>query len=653
MNILKKTILSGVAALSLVGCNKWLDVVPDDGIATVEMAFNLRNTAIRYLASCYSYMTLEGDTYYDPAMLGSDELWDLYGRVVTNTTARVPFTMSYIARGNMTASSVYANDWLKMYQGIRTCDYLIDNVDRVPDMDDDEKTKWKAEAKFLKAYYHFNLIKKWGPIPVTEHSLPIDSDIDEVRVYRDNIDDCFNFVLNLLAEAQDDLPMAVASTDEYGRVTKPICAALRAKVAVYAASPLFNGNDQLSALVDNRGVQLFPSKTVEDQQKRWETAVELCKQAIDICQDANITLYDGSDIYYRLSDETKRLLTLRKAFYSRWNTELIWGNTQSDYTRQAMYERLVTPILNGYTDMLGGYRFIGVPLKVAEQFYTVNGLPIAKDYDWQGVNTMELKQGDDQHAYYIQKGYTTCRLNFDREPRFYSTLGFDGGTWLGQLPNEASYNGADAKQLKAEEILTINCRIGGNQAKTGKEVGPVTGYFPKKHIPLECTWTADNSFTYYWYPYPIIRLSDLYLLYAEAINEAEGPSGDHSEDLFKYLNAIRERAGIPDVKTSWDNYSTAPGYYKTKPGMRDILHAERLNELALESQRFWDLRRWKEAPDYYQKNIYGYDVTSSQPEDYYTQKFIYEQPFGLKNYFWPIPTSYIEVNPNLVQNIGW
>ena len=151
----------------------------------------------------------------------------------------------------------------------------------------------------------------------------------------------------------------------------------------------------------------------------------------------------------------------------------------------------------------------------------------------------------------------------------------------------------------------------------------------------------------------MIRLTDLYLLYAECINEVEGPSGPHKDELFNYLNKIRSRAGIPDVQTAWETYSNSPAYYKTKTGMRDIIHKERLNEMALESQRFWDLRRWKEAPLEYQKGIYGFRFTGSAPEDYYVKSFIAEQQFGLKDYFWPIPTSYIEVNPNLVQNLGW
>lgn len=647
--------VAAVAALSgTYSCNKFLDVVPDDGIATLDNAFHLRSTAIRYLGTCYSYMTVEGDSYYDPAMLGSDELWDLIGRGVTNTTARVPQTMFNIARGFQSATSVYGNDWASMYQGIRCCDILMDNVAQVPDMEELEKMQWISEAKFLKAYFHFNLIRKWGPVPVIRKSLEIDSDVEEVRVYRDNIDTCFNFVLRLLDEAEANLPLVYANEDEYGRTSKVACAALRARVAAYAASPLFNGNEEEASLVDGRGVRLFPAKTDAEKLQRWVDAMNACKHAIDLCDEANIKLFDKATVKqtYRMSDSLATTLAIRCAFNERWNQEIVWGNSQSQlanstttFTRQAMFQRLCMPILNGYTDMLGGYRFIGVPLKVVEQFYTNKGLPINNDLDWVGVNVMDLKDGDDSHSYYIHKGYTTAKLHFNREPRFYASIGFDGGTWLGQLGN---YNG-----VKPDGMHYLQCRVGGPQGKGGNEVGPVTGYFPKKLFPFRATWSGNNSFSSYWYPFPEIRLSDLYLLYAECINEAEGPDGAHSQDLFKYFDAVRERAGIPDVKTSWDEYSNRPGYYSTKAGMRSIIHAERLNELAFESQRFYDLRRWKEAANEYLKHIYGCNVASASASTYYTKTLIAQESFGLKDYFWPIATSYIEVNPNLVQNIGW
>ena len=649
---INKSIASALAAAALLfssGCNGFLNVVPDDGLPSIETAFNLRSSAIKYLATCYSYMTLDGSMGNDPALLGSDELWDLYGRTTTNRSDRVPFTMSYIARGNMSANTVYANDWASMYEGIRCCDILVDNIQRVPDMDDSEKAQWIAEVTFLKAYYHFNLVRKWGPVPIIRESLPIDSSVDEVRVHRDNIDDCFDFILELLDRAMPDLPLVNPSVDEYGRINQAICASFKAKVAVYAASPLFNGNSEQAALVDTDGTtRLFPEKTDDEKLARWTAAMEACREAIAVCDEANISLYEGDDITYRMTDSLKTTLTLRNAFNQKWNSELIWGNTQSPSGTMNMYHKLCMPILNGYTDMLGGYMFIGVPLKIAEQFYTVHGLPIANDSEWANINPMDLRVGDDQHSYYICKGRKTVKLNFDREPRYYASLGFDGGNWLGQLGN---YN-----DLKPEDVHFVACRMGGTHAKRGSQTGPVTGFLPKKHFPIQATWTGPNSFTgagTTWYPWPMIRLSDLYLLYAEAINEAEGPNGAHSDDLFKYINLVRERAKIPDVKTAWDTYSNSPGYYGTKVGMRAIIHRERLNELAFEGQRFWDLRRWKEAPAEYQKGIYGFDVTSAKEEDYYVKKFLYEQKFGLKDYFWPIPTSYIEVNPNLVQNIGW
>ena len=642
------TLLTLVALLAgSTACDKYLDVVPNDGIPTVDMAFNLRSTAIHYLATCYAYMPLDGAPAGDSAFLTGDELWDLVGRIVSNTSARVPNTYFQMARGFQSKTAVIANDWASMYQGIRCCDILVENIDRVPDMSRTEKDQWKAEATFLKAYYHFNLIRKWGPVPIIRQSLPMDSDVETVRVYREPIDTCFDFVLKLLDEAMPNLPVENPSTDELGRANRAICAAMKARVAVFAASPLFNGNEEESTLVDNRGVQLFPQKSAEEKLERWKYAVTACKEAIDVCSEANLQLYDvdnGIAMSYIMVDSLKRTLTLRSAVNQRWTSELIWGNTQTG-SQITAFQQWTMPNLTDYSHSTWGYRFIGVPLKIVDQFYTRNGLPTNNDLEWTGLNTMELIPAPEDHSYYLETGYTVPRMNVNREPRFYSFLGFDGGKWLGML---GSYH-----NLTPEKIIHVECRNGGAQGKSGSEVGPVTGYFPKKLYPIQCRVTGQNAAVAYWFPWPIIRLSDLYLLYAEAINEAEGPEGEHKADLFKYLNAIRARAGIPDVATSWDVYSNNPGYYKTQYGMRDIIHRERLIELSFESQRFWDIRRWKEAANEYQKGIYGFTVVGSAPEDYYARRLIAAQTFGLKDYFWPIYNYYIERNPNLVQNLGW
>lgn len=638
---------------SVVSCNSWLDVVPDDGaIPSIETAFNLRSSAIRYLATCYSYMTQEGVPSTDHGMITGDEIWDLINRGASDQAGRVPSTLFNIARGFQSANSPYGDDFASMYEGIRCCDILVDHISDVPDMTREEKDRWAAEVTFLKAYYHFNLLKKWGPIPIVRESIPIDSDIKTVRVYRNNVDECFDYILELLDKAYPYLYATLPSIEEYGRITQPICAALKARVATYAASPLFNGNPEEIGLVDNRGQHLFPQKTEEEKKARWTYAMNACERALKICDSLGFKLYDTTSFSLPYNDTLKISVALRYSVTEPYNDngsgnqEVIWPNTQTNRSLMTMYQRLIQPILSSYTDMLGGWRFFGVPIKIAEQFYTNHGLPIANDRDWEGVNTMELRKGDAVHAYYIQPDYTTVQLNFDREPRFYAFMGFDGGKWLGQLSNMN-------RALKPVDIYDVECRMGFKHAKSGLTSGPVTGYFPKKLIPIRSTWTANTSFTGYTFAWPMIRLTDLYLLYAECINEVEGPNGAHSDDLFKYLDAIRSRAGIPDVKTAWETYSNNPSFYKTQAGMRDIIHRERLNELAFESHRFWDLRRWKEAPAEYQKGIYGFQILGSSPEDYYVKTFIAEQQFGIKDYFWPIRTSYLEVNPNLVQNLGW
>ena len=152
MKRIKKYILGLLASASIFsfsGCNGWLDIVPDDGVATLEMAFYLRSSAIKYLATCYSYMTNDGAPGSDPAMLGGDEMWDLVGRAVTNTSGRVPAYMFGIARGQMSSTNVIGADWATMYRGIRCCDILVENVDDVPDMTSAEKMQWKAVPQGL------------------------------------------------------------------------------------------------------------------------------------------------------------------------------------------------------------------------------------------------------------------------------------------------------------------------------------------------------------------------------------------------------------------------------------------------------------------------------------------------------------------------
>jgi hypothetical protein len=198
----------------------------------------------------------------------------------------------------------------------------------------------------------------------------------------------------------------------------------------------------------------------------------------------------------------------------------------------------------------------------------------------------------------------------------------------------------------------VACRQGGIHYKQRDDSPPFTGYYLKKTVHYENVQPAQNAYTIVDYPWPVIRLADLYLLYAEAINESEGPNGSNSGEMFKYIDLVREKAGLEGVKYSWDNYANTKKY-DSQSGMRQIIHRERLIELSFEGHRFWDLRRWKEVPDEFAKDIVGYSFYESDPAKFYQRVTIAKQTYSVKDYFWPIRTSYIENNPNLVQNIGW
>ena len=179
--------------------------------------------------------------------------------------------------------------------------------------------------------------------------------------------------------------------------------------------------------------------------------------------------------------------------------------------------------------------------------------------------------------------------------------------------------------------------------------GTVTGYYIKKFVHFQNVIGTGANYSVTTYPWPLIRLADLYLMYAEALNEANGPN----QDVYDAINIVRKRADLPAVEVAWSTYSTNPNKYANKNGLREIIQRERLIELAFESQRFWELRRWKLAAQELNNPITGWDIMQNVPQDYYRPITIFNQNFSAKNYFWPIRDSNIEANRNLVQNLGW
>ena len=279
------------------------------------------------------------------------------------------------------------------------------------------------------------------------------------------------------------------------------------------------------------------------------------------------------------------------------------------------------------------------PLKIAEMFYSNNGVPINEDVTWDYNGRYNLAIAGYNDRLYIRNGYTSSSLNFNREPRFYADLGFDGGIWYGQ----GKYD--DKSDLT---LFYVQAKFKQPMAVT-TDRSTVTGYFIKKVINFENVISTGTTYSVVQYPWPIMRLSGLYLLYAEALNESEGPG----DQVYNYINLVRQRAGLKSVESSWKNYSSNPTKYTNIDGLRSIIHQERLIELAFEGQRFWDLRRWKEAANTLNAPIKGWDGYQEASDAYYRPVLLFNQTFGEKDYFWPIKDGNITSNRNLVQNLGW
>ncbi|HWW40210.1 RagB/SusD family nutrient uptake outer membrane protein [Pedobacter sp.] len=630
--ILKMVLLVSLTIAS--SCKKYLDIIPDN-IPTLDNAFTMRSEAEKYLYTCYSYMPKDGNLGSDPAILGGDEMWAIYN------PPRPEFNhyIFNLARGTQaTIDPIAGYYWGDLYRGIRDCNIFLENVGKVPDLTAQERAQWIAEVKFLKAYYHFYLVRMYGPVPIIKENLPIDVSIDKVKVSRDPVDDCFAYIVQLLNEAKDDLPLIVGDpTKMLGRITKPIAYALKAKVLVTAASPLFNGNSDMGSLKNKDGKSLFSSAV---STVKWDSAAVACKKAIDICHQAGNKLYVFNPAVspYKLTDSTKTTMSIRNAFAEKWNSEVIWANSQS--ISNLTQKVAAVNVDFRYIDNPRIMSELAPPIKIAEMFYSDKGVPITEDKTW-NKDKLTLRTATVAEQRYIRKDYTTSAINFDREPRFYANLGFDGGVWYGQ----GSYDDTNPSSL-----YYVSSRKGQPDGKTQPDYGSPTGYFVKKYVHYQNVQGAGVSdYTVNEYPWPLIRLAQLYLMYAESLNEIAGPTAE----VHQYINLVRERAGLKSVQVSWDNYSNNPTKYSTLTGMREIIHQEELIEMAFEGSRFWDLRRWKEAIPQFRKPVQGWDIEQANPDFYYRRKVLFDQSFGLKDYFWPIKDGDILVNRNLVQNIGW
>ena len=640
---MKKIIVSISFILTVILCNTscsdYLDIVPE-GTPDMETAFSNKTNARKFLFTCYSYLP-KWDQSGSIGFLAGDEHW-LIPKGTGFIDQRLSLNAWEIGRGEQNSNDPYQNYWdglnggTNLWTAIRDCNIFLENIDKPLDLQQYERNRWIAEVKFLKAYYHYYLFMLYGPIPVMDNNISIDASAEEVRRYRDPVDDVVNYISNLLDDAAKDLPLQVTDAgEELGRITQPIAKAVKAQLWLLAASPLFNGNTDYINVKDNQGRSLFPAET---DNNKWEQAADAALDAIKCAKEA------GHDLYYftlpvnGLSDATRKLLDIGEAVTEKWNTEIIWGSTWNVNGLQKVAVAKTTK--GSHYDAIS---VMAPTLTVAEQFYSSNGVPISEDKgDFWSKNylnryefTIIPDEGNNKH--YLKIGEETAYLHLNREPRFYANLSFDRGTWYGY-----GYASDEPKDLafykfRAKEV----------SGRITSEDYSYTGYLNKKVCSYK-TSVTDNGLSTERYAFPIIRLADLYLMYAEALNET---LSSPNSDVYTYIDLVRKRAGLDGVKESWQKYSKYPEKPNTKTGMREIIRMERLNELACEGKRFWDLRRWKkELP----REVKGWYVQGETEQEFYRVTTLYlRSRYSFKDYLWPLKVETVLKDPNLGQSPGW
>jgi len=642
---MKKYIIILIAFITF-GCDDYLDIVPDN-LATVEIAFNNRTSAEQFLATLYSYVPNYADTQQNFSLVAGDEVWyyaeeDFY---INNVTS------SRLAKGLQNVTNPYLNYWeggrggYNMYIAIRDCNIFLENLKEVPGLNIVEKNRWAAEAKTLKAFFHFWLLRMYGPIPIVDKNIAVDASSEETQVSRQSVDEVVAYIVGLLDEVIDSGHLVDQITfvhKELGRLTTPAAKAIKAKTLMLAASPLFNGNSDFVGFVGKEGQALV--NTSYDEQK-WIVARDATLEAILAAEEAGHALYQFTDLLPigQISDELRHELTLRATITDRFNQELIWGVGQN---ATGDLQRWCQPRWTGdHSAKFGDTKKSHAPtLNMVEDFYSVNGVPIDEDISWDYENRYNTVTIEDQmiedHKYTIQDNFTTAKLHTYREPRFYASVGFDGGKWF-------------SMETQDPEVLPhLNAKAGQFSGKSGFEIYSITGYFTKKLVSYETIVTA-NDVTFVGYTFPIIRLSDLYLMYAEAANEVKAaPDGE----VYEYIQRVRNKAGLDqgsDLVTTWAIHSNDPSKPTTKDGMREIIQQERRIELSFEGQRYWDIRRWKKAGEFFAKPIRGWNINAGDTDGFYQVKNIFFRDFLIKDYLWPISQNEMLRNPNLVQSPGW
>ena len=621
-------------AVSRNSCD-YLDIVPNE-VPTEKDVFTNPKAAEKYLYSCYGY--LPQSNYVDDCLdFTGDETISPF-----NQCAYVKF-----AEGNYDSNNTILSYWNTLFQGIRQCYLLKENINTVPGMDPAVIEDYTAQADFLIAYFHLLLMKCYGPTVLVKETPKFDTP-RENYLSRMPYDECVAWVAGLFDDAAARLP-ETREGNEYGLATSTAAKAFKARLLLYAASPLFNGNSDYSDFKNHDGTLLM---NLTYDPNKWKIAADAAWEAIQLAEK-NYSLYEMQPGTFSSLPEPKDQLirTLRFSFMDKDNCrEVIFAETRK--AGPLSIQRKSIPWLKG-----GGWNGIAPTMTMIDRFYTKNGLPVDEDPEFDYPNRLDIVTIPEGMEF-AEAGKQTLRMHLDREPRFYAWVAFQNGYFecLTEKEKDAYAASFNAKRAGGKKWLTgflknENCGLYDDRTNNYSK----TGYLNKKAVHPGQAAAESGKENNYEFPWPVIRLAELYLNYAEACvgYDKEG----YPAKGMPYLDLVRKRAGLPAVKDSWANAKHPFSDYSDGKGgpngqLTNIVRQERMIELYQENHNFWDIRRWKLGDIYFNVPVRGLDINATTLQDF--AKIIelpdqrrFDAP---RQYLLPIPSAEINKNPNMVQN---
>jgi hypothetical protein len=513
------------------------------------------------------------------------------------------------------SANTVSHRWYSLYERIRQANIFLEQAKPIIDeggpdaarITEPEMERYKANVRFMRALYYYYLLELYGPVPIITKSLTLNDELDQPR---NSIDEVVAFIDEELVAAMEGMePNPYHDNENYRAVpTKGVALAVRAKLWVYAASPLFNGGFTEALQLKNAdGKRLFPDRDDTKLQK----AVQACKALIDYAEDGNrYALYKNQGVF----DPAKSVYEV----FQVYNSEIIWANSSTSFggLNEYMFDRYATPRCEPL-----GLGAIHVLQELVDDFYMSDGypvkatsfLPASATYSETGFGTLD--------------GLQVSKMYIGREPRFYNTVCFSGKKW----------------HISNREVQFY---LGGNADKSVVDGAPLTGYLLYKRYNQTIHGNTPGVKSKFR-PSIIFRLAEFYLLYAEMLNEVS-PS---DPDILKYVNLVRERAGLKKLE---DLNPTIAG----NQGMqREAIRRESRIELATEGQRYFDVRRWMIAGNAPGEGGQGGDFTGMNPDGnktlFHVRKKVHTRSFKNKNYLYPIPLVEMQRSKVLVQNPGW